>query len=150
MLWIVIKDAPFVIKSIVDGVSINKTPKHWTDDENKLASYDLIARNILISTISTNVYFLISYCKTNKTMWDGLQVLNELKTSSNLKLNLWWMSMNYFLWNPMILLLQCIWDSLTSNKLEHLMFVWELVFGGFGGEGFGGMPLYLKMWFIFF
>lgn len=41
MLWVSIKKFPFVPKSIIDGVSVNKAPKNWIEDETKKAYYDL-------------------------------------------------------------------------------------------------------------
>lgn len=54
-----------------------KLPKDWTNDETKNASYDLKARNILISTLSSNVYYSISHHKSIQTLWNTLQVLYE-------------------------------------------------------------------------
>lgn len=53
-LWVAITDGPFIPKNKQDN-SI-KLSKDWTHDETKKVSYDLKARNILISALSTEVY----------------------------------------------------------------------------------------------
>lgn len=76
-LWIAIKDNPFDPKSIIDDIGINKPLKVWNDEETKQTSYDFKSINILIFSLIYNVYLSISHCKTVKTTWDTLQVLNE-------------------------------------------------------------------------
>ncbi|XP_050909787.1 uncharacterized protein LOC127123628 [Lathyrus oleraceus] len=58
-----------------DGVV--KHPKDWDDAETKSASYDLKARNILISALSAKVLYLNSHYTSANSMWDDLQTLYE-------------------------------------------------------------------------
>lgn len=67
-----IKGGPFVPQKVVDGVSVVKPPKDWNEAETKMASYDLKARNILITSLSMNVYFTISHCKMAQAMCNYL------------------------------------------------------------------------------
>lgn len=66
--WLAIEDITFVPQKVIDGVSVAKLPKDWNEAETKKVSYDLKAKNILISPLSMNVYFYISYCNTVQEM----------------------------------------------------------------------------------
>lgn len=68
MLKVVIVDISFVLKRVVDGVKTIKPIKYWDDEESKKASYHLKVRNILISTLSANVYDSILHCNTTQTI----------------------------------------------------------------------------------
>lgn len=59
-----------------DG-DVIKHPKDQTIDETTKASYDLKARNILISTLSVKIFYSISDHKSADTVWNALQTLYE-------------------------------------------------------------------------
>lgn len=71
MHWVEIIDILFIPKNEVDG-SI-KLPKDCSDDETKKASYDL-KENILISVLSSKVYYFIPDNKSSQVMWNTFQV----------------------------------------------------------------------------
>lgn len=73
-LWVAVTDGPFIPKGDNDVV---KHPKDWTDDETQNASYDLNARNILISALSMEVFYSILHHKSAKAMWDTIQTLYQ-------------------------------------------------------------------------
>lgn len=73
-LWYVITEGPFIPKGKQDIV---KHLKDWNDAGTKKASYDLKARNILISTLSSKVFYSISNHTSAKGMWGALQTLYE-------------------------------------------------------------------------
>lgn len=77
LLWVSIENGTFISKSIVDGISVKKAPKKWNGEKTKKVSYDLKMGNLLIFVLNANVYFSISHCRIDKTMWDSLQVLHE-------------------------------------------------------------------------
>lgn len=56
--WCVVTEGLFILKGNDDVV---KHPKDWDAYETKKTLYDLKARNILISTLSTKVFYSISH-----------------------------------------------------------------------------------------
>lgn len=70
MLWVAIEDDHFFLKIIFKSVTTIKTPKNCNDEDFKKDSYDFKVRNILISSISANVYYSISDCKTGQLKWN--------------------------------------------------------------------------------
>ena len=49
----------------------------WTKQESKKAQYDCIAKNIIISALSSDKFFKVSQCELAKEMWDTLEVTHE-------------------------------------------------------------------------
>lgn len=70
MLWVAITDEPLILKNKVDDYG--KLTKDWSDDETKKASQDLKTLNILISMLSTKVYYFISHHKSAQSLWNAL------------------------------------------------------------------------------
>lgn len=58
-------------------VTIDSKGGGWNDEETYKDSYDLKARNILIFTLSANLYFSISHWKIAQIIWNAFQLLNE-------------------------------------------------------------------------
>lgn len=79
-LWCVVTEGPFIPKDDDDFV---KHPQDWSDDETKKVSYDLKARNILMSTLSAKVFDLISHYMSAKGILDALRTLYEGKNDVN-------------------------------------------------------------------
>lgn len=72
--WCVVTEGLFIPK---DDDSIAKHPKDCMNDDTKKASYDLKARNILISALSVKVLSSISHHMSAKGMQDAFQTLFE-------------------------------------------------------------------------
>lgn len=69
-----VTEGPFISKGDDDIV---KHPKDWNDDKTIKASYDLIARNIIILALSAEVFYLILHHTSTKGMWGALQTLHD-------------------------------------------------------------------------
>ncbi|KEH33179.1 hypothetical protein MTR_3g026340 [Medicago truncatula] len=61
----------------VHFVMQNKPKPNWIVDDMKNVQYDLKARNMLISALGVNEYYLDPYCNTSKAIWDALETLHE-------------------------------------------------------------------------
>ena len=64
-LWCATTEGSFILKGNDDVVT---HPNYWNDSETKKVSYDLKARNILVSALSTKVFYLISHHTSDKCM----------------------------------------------------------------------------------
>ena len=58
-------------------MSFEKPWFQWTDDENKKAKFDCIAKNIITSALDSKEIFRISECESAKEMWDTLKATHE-------------------------------------------------------------------------
>jgi hypothetical protein len=77
-LWNVIVTGPFIpTRTDANGIVTLKPKNKWTTDEERKWSYDLKARNILISSLGIDEYFRISNCRSAKNMWDTLEIAHE-------------------------------------------------------------------------
>jgi len=76
-VWVVVVNGRFEPQVNVDGVIQNKPKADWIVVDEKKVQYDLKARNILISALGINVYYLVSHCKTGKAMWEAFATLHE-------------------------------------------------------------------------
>jgi hypothetical protein len=56
---------------------VKKPEEQWTDDEIKLAQYDMKAQNILMSTLGSDEFFRVSACKIAQEIWETLEVTHE-------------------------------------------------------------------------
>lgn len=69
VIWVAITDEPFFPKKMKFMVFLlEKLPKDWSDEETNKESYDLKARNILISVLSAKLYYYISQYKSAHSM----------------------------------------------------------------------------------
>jgi len=55
-LWDAIENGPFIPKFEKDDVFIEKPWSQWIDAENKRAKFDCIAKNIITSALTSNVF----------------------------------------------------------------------------------------------
>jgi len=63
---------------IEDEKFISEKPwSQWTEQESKKVQYDCIAKNIIISVLSSNEFFRVSQCESVKEMWDTFEVTHE-------------------------------------------------------------------------
>jgi hypothetical protein len=79
-LWDAVVNGLFQPKIAADGdndVVLDKPKADWSDDDKKKVQYDLMAQNILISSLGVNEYHSVSHCKTANDMWDALETLHE-------------------------------------------------------------------------
>ena len=66
------------------GAVVPKPKAQWDEKDEKNYDYDWKAKNILISALGVDDYFLVSHCATAKAMWQALQVTHE--GTNNVKL----------------------------------------------------------------
>ena len=76
-IWDAIVNDPYVPKTVVDGVTINKPWSEWSDYESKKAQFDCMAKNIITSALNLDEFFRVSQCSSAKEMWDILEVTHE-------------------------------------------------------------------------
>jgi len=72
-----IVNGPFVPKTVVDGVTIDKPWSQWSDYESKKAQLYCMAKNITTSALNLDEFFRVSQCSSTKEMWDILEVTHE-------------------------------------------------------------------------
>jgi len=77
VIWDAIVNDPYVPKTVVDGVTINKPWSEWSDYESKKDHFDYVAKNIITSTLNLDEFFRVSQCSSAKEMWDILEVTHE-------------------------------------------------------------------------
>ncbi|XP_047150620.1 uncharacterized protein LOC124822638, partial [Vigna umbellata] len=76
-IWEVVLNGPYIPKSIVDGVEVEKPYFNWTAEENRRAQFDIKARNIISFAVVLDEFYRISICKTAQEMWEVLRVTHE-------------------------------------------------------------------------
>src|SRR4051812_21232477 len=77
-IWNVIVNGPMAITITNDaGVTRLKPQAQWDEKDEKNYAYDWKARNMIITSLGVDEYFLVSHCQTAKAMWDALQVAHE-------------------------------------------------------------------------
>jgi len=76
-IWDAIKNGPFTFKIENEKVIYEKPWSQWTEQESKKAQYGYIAKNIITSSLSSDVFFRVSQCESTKEMWDILVVTHE-------------------------------------------------------------------------
>ena len=76
-VWHAIEKGAFIPTHKVDGKEVEKPKEQWTDDEIKLAQYDMKAQNILMSALGSDEFFRVSACETAQEIWETLEVTHE-------------------------------------------------------------------------
>lgn len=70
----VIKKGSYVPTIVRDDIVVDKPIVDLTDLDKKKLQYNWKARNVIISILLEDEYYLVSTCKTAQRMWDVLQV----------------------------------------------------------------------------
>ena len=62
---------------VVKDEQVAKPRSEWSESEKKKAQYDLVAKNIITSSLTMDEFFRISQCSSAKDMWEVLEVTHE-------------------------------------------------------------------------
>jgi len=76
-IWESIENSPFIPQVKRDEVLIDKPSSEWIEAKSKRAKFDWIAKNIITSALSCDVFFRVLQCNSAKEMWDILEVTHE-------------------------------------------------------------------------
>jgi len=76
-IWEVVVHGPYVPMQVVKDEEVAKPISKWSESEKKKAQYDLVAKNIITSSLTMNEFFRISKCSSSKEMWEVLEVIHE-------------------------------------------------------------------------
>jgi len=68
---------PYVPMQVVKDEEVAKSRSEWNEIERKKAQYDLVAKNIITSSLTMDGFFRISQCSLAKEMWEVLEVTHE-------------------------------------------------------------------------
>ena len=95
-VWEAIKNGPMVTYD-VGGISMPKLKNIWDENDNKKWSCDQKAKNIILSELGVDEFYLISHYQTTKAMWETLQVAHEgTNKAKHAKINTLTQSLNSF------------------------------------------------------
>jgi len=76
-IWEVVVHGPYVPMQVVKDEEVAKPISEWREIEKKKAQYDLVAKNIITSSLTMDEFFRISQCSSVKEMWEVLEVTHE-------------------------------------------------------------------------
>jgi len=76
-IWEAIEIGPYIPTMVARNTTIEKPREEWSEEEKKLVQYNLKAKNIITSALGMDECFRVSNCKSEKDMWDTLQVTHE-------------------------------------------------------------------------
>ena len=76
-IWEVVVHGPYVPMQVVKDEEVVKPRSEWSESEKKKAQYDLVAKNIITSSLTMDDFFRISQCSSTKEMWEVLEVIHE-------------------------------------------------------------------------
>lgn len=76
-LWEVVQNSPFVPTKTVDGKTVPKEPKEWSDDNKNNLSLNARAINILYCALDKDEFNRISSCKSAQSIWHTVEVGHE-------------------------------------------------------------------------
>jgi len=76
-IWEVVIHGPYVPMQVVNDEEVAKPRSEWSESEKKKAQYDLVAKNIITSSLTMDEFFIISQCSSGKEMWEVLEVTHE-------------------------------------------------------------------------
>lgn len=51
-----VMDGPYILTTVINGVSQQKVESSWTDDDNKKVLYDKKEKNIIVSALGINKF----------------------------------------------------------------------------------------------
>ncbi|BAU02162.1 hypothetical protein VIGAN_11160800, partial [Vigna angularis var. angularis] len=58
-------------------MQVEKSFLQWTMDENRMAQYDVRARNIILSALTLDDFFKVSVYESAQEMWEFLRVTHD-------------------------------------------------------------------------
>jgi len=76
-IWNAIVNGPYILVSIVNGISVAKPYDELIEVENKRIHYDCVAKSIITSALNLDEFFKVSQCISAKEMWDIFEVTHE-------------------------------------------------------------------------
>jgi len=76
-IWAAMVHGPYVPMQVVKDEKVVKPRSEWSESEKKKAQYDLVAKNIITSSLTMDEFFRISQCSSAKEMWEVLEVTHE-------------------------------------------------------------------------
>ena len=76
-IWEAVVHGPYVPMQVVKYEEVAKQRSEWSESEKKKAQYDLVAKNIITSSLIMDEFFRISQCSSTKEMWEVLEVTHE-------------------------------------------------------------------------
>jgi len=76
-IWDVVLNGLFVPVNVVNDVQEPKPFSQWTVDENRCAQYDVKAKNIILSALTLDEFYMISVYTSAPEMWKILRVTHE-------------------------------------------------------------------------
>jgi len=59
-IWDAIVNGPYVPKTVVDGVTVDKPWSEWSAEESRRDQFDCIAKNIVTFTLNVDEFFRVS------------------------------------------------------------------------------------------
>jgi len=71
-------NGPYTSKHTIANVQVDKPWTQWIEEERRRAQYDCNAKNILTSSLNLDKFFRVSQCKSDKEMWEVLEVTHEV------------------------------------------------------------------------
>ena len=76
-IWEAVVHGPFVPMQVVKDEEVEKPRSEWSESEKKKAQYDLVAKNIITSSLTMDEFCRIFQCSSAKEMWEVLEVTHE-------------------------------------------------------------------------
>jgi len=76
-IWEVVVHGPYVPMQVVKDEEVAKPRSEWSESEKKKTQYDLVAKNIITSSLTMDEFFRISQCSSAKEMWVVLEVTHK-------------------------------------------------------------------------
>ena len=77
LIWEAGVHGPYVPMQVVKDEEVVKPRSEWNETERKKAQYDVVAKNIITSSLTMDEFFRISQCSSAKEMWEVLEVTHE-------------------------------------------------------------------------
>ena len=74
-IWEVVVHGPYVPMQVLKDEEVEKPRSEWSESEKKKAQCDLVAKNIITSSLTMDEFFRISQCSSAKEM--VLEVTHE-------------------------------------------------------------------------
>ena len=76
-IWEAVDHGPYVPMQVVKDEEVVKPRFEWSESEKKKTQYDLVAKNMITSSLTMDEFFIISQCSSAKEMWEVLEVTHE-------------------------------------------------------------------------
>ncbi|XP_068483105.1 uncharacterized protein [Phaseolus vulgaris] len=76
-IWEAVVHGPYVPMQVVKDEEVVKPRSEWNETERKKAQYDIVAKNMITSSLTMDEFFRTSQCSSAKEMWEVLEVTHE-------------------------------------------------------------------------